>query len=220
MLTLYIGNKNYSSWSLRAWLLLRQFDIAFEERALMLFTEQFRAEVGKVSAAGRVPVLVDDGFAVWDSLAIAEFVAERYPDKPVWPRDPRERARARSICAEMHGGFGALRDHLPMNVEASLHGLLWNLDVQRDIERIVSMWTELRAAHPARGPFLFGEFSAADAFYAPVVSRFVTYAVSLPPVCASYVNAIIDLPAMKQWTADALHENCFLPADEPYRRNR
>ena len=93
MLTLYIGNKNYSSWSLRAWLLLRQFDIAFEERALMLFTEQFRAEVGKVSAAGRVPVLVDDGFAVWDSLAIAEFVAERYPDKPVWPRDPRERAR-------------------------------------------------------------------------------------------------------------------------------
>ena len=220
MLTLYIGNKNYSSWSLRAWLLLRQFDIAFEERALMLFTEQFRAEVGKVSAAGRVPVLLEDGFAVWDSLAIAEFVAERFPDKPVWPRDPKDRARARSICAEMHAGFGALRSHLPMNVEARLHGVLWNNDVQHDIERIVSMWSELRAEHRARGPFLFGEFGAADAFYAPVASRFVTYAVKLPPACSAYVDAVIDLPSMKQWTADALHENCFLPADEPYRRAR
>jgi len=217
---LLIGNKNYSSWSMRPWLLMRQLDIAFEERVLWLFTDEFRREVAKVSPAGRVPVLVDDGFAVWDTLAIAEYLAERHPERGVWPADPRARARARSVCAEMHSGFGALRSHMPMNLEAKLPGLGWNLQVQRDIDRIAAMWSELRAAHAAAGPFLFGRFCAADAFYAPVVTRFETYGVTLPPVCAEYCPTMLGLPAMRAWNDGALAERRFLPEDEPYRPAR
>jgi glutathione S-transferase len=220
MLSLYIGNKNYSSWSLRAWLLMRQLDIAFEERKFIFHTEQFRSEIGKVSPVGRVPVLIDDGFAVWDSLAIAEYLAERTPGKRVWPADPKARARARSVCAEMHSGFSALRNHLPMNIEASLPGLPWNLQTRQDIERIIAMWTELRTARQGGGAFLFGDFCAADAFFAPVVSRFVTYAVGVPPACAAYIGAVCELPAMQAWTAEALAEKSFVAEDEPYRNNR
>ena len=214
---LYIGNRNYSSWSLRAWLLMRELGIAFEERQLMLFSDAFRTEIARVSPAGRVPVLVDDGFAVWDTLAIAEYLAERHPQAGVWPADPRERARARSVCAEMHAGFGALRSRMPMNVEASLPGLGLDAQVQADIDRIVALWTDLRATHGSRGPFLFGRFCAADAFYAPIASRFTTYAVALPPVCEQYRRDVLALPSMQAWTAAALAEHCFLPEDEPYR---
>lgn len=221
MLTLYTGNRNYSSWSLRAWLLLRAFEVPFDDRRLELFSGEFRATLAPITPTGRVPVLVDDGFAVWDSLAIAEYVAEyvaaRGDGRTVWPRDPRQRARARSICAEMHAGFGALRSHLPMNIEADLPAGLWPGPVRADIARIVSMWRELRDTGPVGGPFLFGGFSAADAFYAPVVTRFVSYRVAVPTVCADYMRAVQALPAMREWRALALAEHRFLPEDEPYR---
>lgn len=216
--TLYIGNRNYSSWSLRAWLLMRQLGIDFEERRLALFSETFRREITKVSPVARVPVLVDDGLAVWDTLAIAEYLAERFPSLGVWPQEPRDRARARSICAEMHSGFVSLRNAMPMNIEAKLPGLGRSPEVAADIERIVGMWSSLRAQHAAAGPFLFGHFTAADAFYAPVASRFETYAVELPEPCDTYRRTILALPAMREWTAAALAEHEFIPEDEPYRR--
>lgn len=220
MLTLYIGNKNYSSWSLRPWLLMRHAGIAFEEHRLRLFSEAFTRTLAQVTPAGRVPVLVDDGFAVWDSLAIAEYLAEKFPERRLWPADARERAHARAVCAEMHAGFSALRGKLPMNVEAHLphlHHLLLDPGVQADGGRIFAMWAELRARHAARGPFLFGEFSAADAFYAPVALRFRTYGVPLPPAAAEYNATLLALPAMREWIEAARAERDFLPQDEPYR---
>lgn len=219
-LTLYIGNRNYSSWSMRPWLLMRQLGIGFEERRLELFTDEFRREIARVSPAGRVPVLVADGFAVWDSLAIAEYLAEVHPQLGVWPSDLRARARARSVCAEMHSGFSALRQQMPMNIEARLPGFGWNLQVQADIDRIDAMWSGLRAEHAALGPFLFGRFGAADAFFAPVITRFDTYAVTLSPACEAYRQAMHALPAMHEWIAAAREERSFLAADEPYRRSR
>lgn len=220
MLTLYIGNKNYSSWSLRPWLALRAAGIDFEERRLTLFSESFQREVSAVSPAGRVPVLVDDGFAVWDSLAIIEYAADRNPHAPLWPQDGRDRARARSICAEMHSGFQALRARMPMNVEARLPGLGWDLAVQRDIDRICAMWTSLRTLNAAQGPFLFGGFSAADAFYAPVVLRFATYQPALPDPVLDYMRAVLDHPATREWVDAACAEHEFIPEDEPYRAAR
>lgn len=217
MLTLYIGNKNYSSWSLRPWLALRAAGIDFEERRVPLFSERFRQEIPAVSPAGRVPVLIDDGFAVWDSLAIIEYAADRNPHAPLWPQDGRDRARARSICAEMHSGFQALRARMPMNVEARLPGMGWDLAVQRDIDRICAMWTSLRTLNAAQGPFLFGGFSAADAFYAPVVLRFETYRPALPEPVLDYMRAVLDHPDMRDWIEAACAEHEFLPEDEPYR---
>lgn len=217
MLTLVIGNKNYSSWSLRAWLLLRVLDVDFEERKLKLSTDEFYREILPISPAGRVPVLLDGDFAVWDTLAIAEYVAERFPDRGVWPSDARDRARARSVCAEMHAGFGALRDAMPMNIEAHLPGCGDPPAVRTDIARITGIWEELRGHHAASGPFLFGPFGASDAFYAPVAMRFATYAVDVSEVCAGYMEAIHSLPAMAEWIAAALTEKTFLAEDEPYR---
>jgi glutathione S-transferase len=219
-LTLVIGNRNYSSWSLRPWLLMRHLGIPFRERVLPLFGDAFRTEIAKVSPAGRVPVLLDGDFAVWDTLAIVEYLAERFPALSVWPEDARARARARSVCAEMHSGFGHLRGQMPVNIEARLPGRGWNVQVQADVDRIVGMWSELRAQHAAAGPFLFGRFSAADAFYAPVVSRFETYAVDTPAPCDAYRRTILALPAMREWTEAALAERTFLAEDEPYRRSR
>ncbi len=220
MLTLYIGNKNYSSWSMRPWVLMRQLGIPFEERCLRLFTDEFRRVLAGVNPAGKVPVLVDDTFSVWDTLAIAEYVAERFPQAGVWPADARDRARARSLCAEMHSGFSNLRNRLPMNVEADLPGKGWNDAVARDVERIVAMWQQQRNEHRERGPFLFGPFCAADAFYAPVVSRFKTYRVALPGDCSRYLNDLLATTAMQAWTAGALAEADFLAEDEPYRTAR
>ena len=200
-LELLIGNKNYSSWSLRAWLPLVHLGISFKETRLRLFTPVFDAALARVSPAGRVPVLVDDGFAIWDTLAIAEYLAEKYPQHALWPADARDRARARSLCAEMHSGFGNLRDQMPMNVEASLPGLGWTLAVQRDIDRITAMWTEQLGRHTK--PFLFGEFTIADAFFAPVCYRFATFQPKLPMRVTQYVAAMLALPAMQRWTAEA-----------------
>ena len=223
-LELYIGNKNYSSWSLRPWLLLTQAGIPFREVMVRFDSfgadSAFKATVGRISPVGKVPVLVDDGFAVWDTLAIAEYVAERFPEKHLWPADARQRARARSVCAEMHSGFTALRNHCPMNIEAALPEvgrIVWRdqAGVRADLARIEAIWTELLATHG--GPMLFGDFGIADAYYAPVCSRIRTYALPVSPTVAAYVDRVHALPAMQAWTADALAEHDFIDFDEPYR---
>lgn len=217
---LVIGNKNYSSWSLRPWLLLRQAGIEFEEVQVRLFTGNFAAEIARYSPAGKVPVLIDGEVTVWDSLAIAEYLAERFPEKNLWPADRAARAVARAVCAEMHSGFGNLRNQLPMNVTAVLPGCGWNVAVQRDVDRIAAIWDGLRAQHGAGGPFLFGEFTVADAFFAPVVSRFATYGIHLPDEAEeakAYADFMLALPTMQEWIVAAREERDFLADDEPYR---
>jgi glutathione S-transferase len=165
-------------------------------------------------------VLVDGDLVVWDSLAIVEYLAERFPDRGIWPRDPRARARARSICAEMHAGFRALRDRMPMNCELRLQNVAFERAVERDVERIVASWTACRDRFGAEGPFLFGAFSAADAYYAPVVRRFLGFNVAVPEVAARYVAVIDALPAMRAWMTRALGEQDYVAMDEPYRDRR
>lgn len=220
MYTLIIGNKNYSSWSLRPWLALRATGIAFTEQKLGFFTEEFSRKVGAVSPAGLVPVLLDDDFAVWDSLAICEYVAERHPDAGLWPKDARARARARSLVAQMHSGFGALRNALPMNIEAHLPGIKLPEAAQQDISRLQAIWHDTRAEFGQGGPFLFGAFSIADAFFAPVVSRFTTYGIAAAGAVRDYMDAVLALPAMQDWMRDARAEATFVPEDEPYRKHR
>ena len=224
MLKLYIGNKNYSSWSMRPWVLLKQAGIRFEETVLRFdaFTpdSQFKQRLGPISPAGRVPVLVDDGFVVWDTLAIAEYVAEKFPELQLWPTAARARARARSVCAEMHSGFSALRGACGMNIEASLPEageLIWrdNAAVRADVARLVEMWSELLDQH--QGPMLFGAFSIADAYFAPVCMRLKTFALPVPARIASYAERVRDLPGVKAWIGDALAEKDFLDFEEPYR---
>lgn len=232
MLKLYIANKNYSSWSMRPWVLMTQTGIAFEE-VLVRFDpfdvadSEFKRKVQSISPAGKVPVLVDDAhgkeLAVWDTLAIAEYLAERFPALHLWPREAAARARARSVCAEMHAGFTALRSHCPMNIEASLAQvgqLLWRdkAAVRADVARIVGMWQGLLAEHG--GPLLFGEFSIADAYFAPVCMRLRTYALPLPADIAAYVQRVADLPGVKAWIDGALAEQDFLDFEEPYRLSR
>ncbi|WP_341914320.1 glutathione S-transferase family protein [Polaromonas sp. YR568] len=229
MLKLYIANKNYSSWSMRPWVLLKQTGIAFEETMVRFGTDTFaddsafKQSILAVNPSGRVPVLVDDGFAVWDTLAIAEYVAEKFPDMRLWPQDVKARARARSVCAEMHSGFGALRSACPMNIEAPLAqtgAIIWRDQpaVRKDVQRIVTMWTELLEQH--RGPLLFGEFSIADAYFAPVCMRLKTYALPVPGVITDYIGRVCALPGVKAWIADALAEKDFVVVDEPYRMSR
>ena len=221
MLTLVIGNKNYSSWSLRSWLLLTEAGIPFEERRLSLFTPEFHAEIGRYTPAGRVPILIDthddaDGLKIWDTLAIAEYLAERFPDRALWPVDVARRARARSICAEMHAGFSTLRQAMPMNVSAELPGRGWSVAVQEDVDRLVAMWRE--CLERSGGPLLFGSFTIADAYFAPVMSRLQTYAVALPDDIAAYRDRLLALDGMRRWAAAAAAETEFLADDEPYRR--
>lgn len=222
---LYIGNKNYSSWSMRPWVLMRHHGIAFDE--VMLWFDDFspgsafKAAVSRVTPTARVPVLVDGELAVWDTLAIAETLAERHPQLPLWPRDAARRARARSLAAEMHSGFGALRSHCPMNIEASLPEvgakvLAEQPAVRADLTRIGSMWGDALAA--SGGPFLFGEFGIADAFYAPVVARTRTYGLPLPPVARAYAERVWASPGVAAWVAEALAEHRFVAVDEPYRQ--
>ncbi|MBN8493994.1 MAG: glutathione S-transferase family protein [Burkholderiales bacterium] len=224
MLQLVIGNKNYSSWSMRPWVLMRHFGLAFDEIKLRFdFTEgsAFYRELARYTPAARVPVLVEDGHAVWDTLAITERVAELLPGQAVWPADARARSRARSLCAEMHAGFGALRQHCPMNIEAQLPDvgarvLAGQPAVQRDLQRIVDMWGS--ALQASGGPFLFGGFSAADAYFAPVVARLRTYALPLPHELQVYAGQAWSSPGVAAWVSDALAERDFLDFEEPYRR--
>jgi glutathione S-transferase len=224
---LVVGNKNYSSWSMRPWVLMKQAGIPFEEVMLRFDAfspdSAFKRQLAGLTPAGRVPVLLDDGFAVWDTLAIAEYLAERFPAKQLWPADAKARARARSVCAEMHSGFTSLRSHFPMNIEAKLpeigaKALAEQPGVRTDLDRIVTMWTELLREHG--GPLLFGEFSIADAYFAPVVMRLATYAPPLPEAITAYMARVQALPGVAAWVKDALAEQDFLPFEEPYRTKR
>ena len=224
MIQLYIGNKNYSSWSMRPWVLLRQAGIDFEEVMVRFdaFTpdSKFKKVVAPINPVGKVPVLVHDGLVVWDTLAIAEYVAEQFSDKQLWPADRQARARARSVCAEMHSGFAGLRSACPMNIDASLPevGALALRDkpaVRADLQRIVVMWSGLLAEHG--GPMLFGQFSVADAYFAPVVMRLKTYALPVPADVAAYMDRVCALPGVKAWIDGALAEKDFIDFEEPFR---
>ena len=215
--TLLIGNKNYSSWSLRAWLALEQTGIAFDEVRIALFKPGYQERIAQYSAAGKVPVLIDGDIHVWESLAILEYLAEKYPDKQLWPADARERAYARSISNEMHAGFTNLRSRMPMNIRGSHPGKGRTPEVLADIARIAAIWSDCRQRHAAHGPFLFGQFCNADAMYAPVAMRFITYAVELPAPARDYVDALGATPAIKKWRAAALAETEIIEEDEPYR---
>ncbi len=227
MLTLYIGNKNYSSWSMRPWVLLQQAGIPFDEVTVRFDSfaadSQFRKRIGPVSPSGKVPVLVDDGLTVWDTLAIAEYLAEKFPQHQLWPQDARARARARSVSAEMHSGFQNLRGACGMNIEADLSqvgALIWRDKpaVRADVARIVAMWTELLDEH--QGPMLFGRFSIADAMFAPVVMRLTRFALPVPEAIASYMRRVEALPGVAAWIEGALQEHDFVDFEEPYRLAR
>jgi glutathione S-transferase len=227
MLKLYIGNKNYSSWSMRPWVLLKQSNIPFDEVMVRFDSfdadSHFKASILAVNPTGKVPALVDDGLVVGDTLAIAEYLAEQFPEKNLWPADKAARARARSVCADMHSGFTGLRSNCPMNIEANLAdtgALLWRDKpaLRADVARLVSMWDGLLSEHG--GPMLFGEFCIADAFFAPVCMRLTNYALPVPPSVAAYVARVKALPGVKAWMDAALAEHDFLDFEEPYRLSR
>lgn len=206
MFDLYLGNKNYSSWSLRPWLLLKHFAIPFTEHMVSVAGRDYNPALKPLAGNARVPCLHEDGFQVWESIAIAETLAERWPQ--MWPADARARARARAISAEMHAGFAKLRTAMPMNLKLKLKGKPATPEVQRDIDRIVEIWEEARSRFASGdGPYLFGDFSVADAMYAPIVWRLHIYNADLPPVAAAYRDTMLAHPAMQEWYADALQES-------------
>jgi glutathione S-transferase len=204
-LTLVIGNKNYSSWSLRPWLAMKQAGLAFEERRIPLSRPDTKANILRHSPSGRVPCLIDGALVVWDSMAICEYINEQYADGSLWPGDVGQRARARAVAAEMHSGFAALRTHMPMDIR-SRHpdrgaAAAARDDVAADIARVQAIWND--CLETTGGPFLFGDFSIVDAFFAPVVTRFRTYAVALPPGLTAFADTVLALPAMREWIAAA-----------------
>ena len=201
---LIIGNKNYSSWSFRVWLMLSKLNIEFEEVYLPLRTDRFKDKILQYSPAVKVPVYLDGGTVIWDSLAIAEYLAERYPR--LWPGDDRRRAHARSITAEMHSGFVALREAMPMNCRAAGRKVPQTEAVAKDIRRIQAIWTDCRTNNTEEGQWLFGSFGIADAMYAPVVSRFYTYNISADSIAAEYMNAVLEDIDVQRWYAAARHE--------------
>ena len=194
---LIIGNKNYSSWSLRSWLLLSEAGIEFEEQLIPMDTPEFSAQVKTYSAAARVPVLIIGERAVWDTLAIAETVAERWPEKGLWPDDADARAYARSICAEMHSGFFALREAMPMNCRAMGRKVTLLSELTADIDRIFEIWSDCQRKYSAKGGWLFGRFGVADAMFAPVVLRFRTYGINLPASSADYPARLLESHALQ-----------------------
>lgn len=195
---LIIANKNYSSWSLRGWLALKAFDVPFEEVVLPLFTDQFYSTLATYTPVKKVPVLVDNGISVWDSLAIAEYVNETYLDGKAWPSDAKQRATARSVVAQMHSGYHALRNEMPMNCRAKRRVTLSEA-AQKDVQDILSLWQQLRSEHQAQGHYLFGAFSLADAFFAPVVFRFASYGVELTDLASEYQQTMLTHPDMAAW---------------------
>jgi glutathione S-transferase len=213
-LKLIIGNKNYSSWSLRPWLAMKVAGIAFDEEVISLSATDFKARLSKVSATGKVPALLDGDVHVWESLAILEYVAEKYPHARLWPADPAPRALARAIAAEMHAGFAPLRRALPMNMWRPVIPRQLTPEVKANVRRIEEMWIDCRTRYGAGGAFLFGGFGAADAMYAPIVSRFHTYAVEVGEAARAYMDAVMALPAWGEWRAAALAEPWVLPEDE------
>lgn len=227
MKKLFIGNKNYSSWSMRPWVLMRQAGIAFEEVRVRFDSfsadSNFKTTMAAITPVGKVPVLLDGAIAIWDTLAIAEYLAEQHPEAQLWPAAVADRAHARSICAEMHSGFTALRSHCPMNIEADLAevgALRWRDQpaLRADVLRITQMWERLLAQHG--GPLLFGQFTVADAYFAPVCSRIQTYALPVPAHIRAYTERVCALPGVQEWIAQARLEQDFLDFEEPYRLQR
>ena len=215
-LKLIIGNKNYSSWSFRPWIGLKAAGIAFDEEVIPLDAEGSKAKILAYSPAGKVPVLIDGATHVWESLAILEYAAEKFPGAGLWPSDPAARAHARAISTEMHAGFVALRIECGMTMWRPPSAKQLSNDAETNIARIQALWTDARTRFGAAGPFLFGRFSAADAMYAPVVSRFETYAIDVTAPVKAYMQAMIALPAWQEWRRAALSETWVLPQFEDF----
>jgi glutathione S-transferase len=212
MLKLVIGNKNYSSWSMRPWLVLRANDIAFDEVFIPLYTDD-KADKERIlgfTHSGKVPALIDGDVTVWDSLSIIEYVAEKYPQAGVWPQDRARRAHARSISAEMHSGFAALRNECGMNLHRPIRAIALSDDARANVARIQEIWAECHARYGKQGPFLFGAFSGADAMFAPVVHRFRSYAIPVAPGARHYMDAMMSLPAFQEWTRAGLAETVVI----------
>jgi glutathione S-transferase len=212
--TIYIGNKNYSSWSLRGWLMLKHTGAAFEEVVIPLSEPSTRATILRHSPSGKVPALRHGDDLVWDSLAIGEYLAEVFPAARLWPEEVKARSVARAVSAEMHAGFAALRTHLPMNMRSSFPDRGVTPEAQADINRIAALWRDCRSRFGAGGEFLFGHFTVADAMYAPVVSRFRTYKVALEEEAQRYADMIWALPALQEWLAAARNEPMIIEAAE------
>jgi glutathione S-transferase len=213
-LTLVIGNKNYSSWSLRAWIVMRAAGIAFDEIFIPLAHPDTKERIKRHSPAGKVPVLIDGDAVVWESLAIMDHLAERFPKAGIWPRETRARAHARSVAAEIHAGFSALRGHCPMNLWRPVERRELTPQVEQEVARITEIWRGARQRHGQGGPFLFGAFTAADAMFAPVATRFRTYDVACDEVSRAYVEAIHELAAFKAWRGGAFKETLVISHDE------
>jgi len=212
MLKLVIGNKNYSSWSMRPWLALRANNIAFEETFIPLYTnvQADKEKILSFSRSGKVPALIDGDVTVWDSLAIIEYLAEKFPETRLWPEDRAARAHARSISAEMHSGFMPLRNECGMNLHRPIRAVALSDDARANVARIQDIWAECHRRYCRQGPFLFGAFSGADAMYGPVVHRFRTYAIPVKPDAQHYVDAMLSLPAFQEWTRDGLAETLLI----------
>ncbi len=215
-LKLIIGNKNYSSWSMRPWIAMKAADIPFEETVISLDATNFKQVVGPVSGTGKVPVLIDGDVRVWESLAILEYLAEKFPEAGLWPAERSARAFARAVSNEMHAGFLPLRRHLPMNLWRPVIKRELTPDAAVNVQRIEAIWAECRArcGQKSGEPFLFGRFGAADAMYAPIVARFHTYGVDVSATARSYMDAVMALPAWREWYAAAIQETWVLAADE------
>jgi|SRR6185437_6608380 glutathione S-transferase len=210
-LKLVIGNKNYSSWSMRPWLALRASNIPFEEIFIPLYTGQAdKDRLLSFSRSGKVPALIDDDLTIWDSLAIIEYLAERFPEAKLWPQDRAARAHARSVSAEMHSGFLPLRNECGMNLHRPVGSIALSEDARANIARVEEIWSDCRERYGRQGPFLFGAFSGADAMYAPVVHRFRTYAVKVGPIVRAYMETMMALPAFKEWTEAGLEETIII----------
>ncbi|MGI9509844.1 MAG: glutathione S-transferase family protein [Geminicoccaceae bacterium] len=212
--TLVIGNRNYSSWSLRGWLAAKQAGLAFDEVVVNLGDPNYKDQLRAHSKAAKVPVLIHQGIEVWDTLGIIEYLAETFPDAGLWPADKAARARARSISAEMHSSFAALRNHMPMNIRKLLAGLGRGPGVEENVWRIAEIWRDCRQRAADDGDFLFGPWCAADAMFAPVASRFRTYGVALDVTSERYADAVLGSAWFKEWEAASLKETWIVPEDE------
>ncbi len=211
---LVIGNKNYSSWSLRPYMALAMAGIDFEEKLITFGEPAFGKAVVKISKAGLVPILVHGKNTVWDSLAIMEYAAETWSDRNLWPKNKAARAMARSVSAEMHSGFRNLRNACPMNLRRAIKPVAMNDDIRAEVARLEALWKECRSAHGRGGPFLFGKFSIADAMFTPIVTRFETYDIKVSNDTQHYMNAVMATPAFHDWKADGLKEKSLYPEDE------
>jgi glutathione S-transferase len=213
--TLVIGNKNYSSGSFRPWIAMKTARIAFEELVIPLYRDGSSERIRAYSPAGKVPILLDGNVRVWESIAILEYLSERHPDARLWPTDPAARAHARALAAEMHAGFAPLRRGCPMNMWRPPEHKDVSPEIAANVRRIEQMWADCRTRFAAAGPFLFGTFGAADAMYAPVVSRFITYGIGVSPAARAYMDAVTSLPAWSEWADAALREEWVIAEDEP-----